>query len=397
MTVSTIPPVTPLLKFFDNNGAPLAYGKLFTYQTATSTKQATYTDSTGNTPNTNPIILNARGECSVWLDSSLVYKLVLAPSTDTDPPSNPIWTQDPIGAFSITQLTGNFSTVTVSGTTQTANLVVTGATIPTNGIYLPAVNRLGFATNTKARGYIDSAGIWTLLAPDASGPTLVVPALGTNNTNTLQFPTAGSMMNMARSTDAGLSLFVGSRASTSSLSLHNNGGTSAEVEVDTGTLRMYTNAVRRANCTSAGQWQFYDPYNSINAEKNAATMESGTFTGTLTGCTTSPTATFNWSRTGNIVSIVCAAGLTALSNSTSCTVTGLPANIQPARSYRAMVIVTSSANGITGAISVSNGSSTITLHAANNAAPAVISSSNFVNDVLSKGWNAAATMTYTLD
>lgn len=92
----------PVFRAWDNLGLPLFGGKLFSYIAGTTTKQATYTDSTGGTPNTNPVILNARGEANVWLDPSKVYKLVLAPATDTDPPSNPFWTVDNIsgGALS---------------------------------------------------------------------------------------------------------------------------------------------------------------------------------------------------------------------------------------------------------------------------------------------------------
>lgn len=252
MTVSTIPSVTPLLKFFDNNGAPLAYGKLFTYATATSTKQATYTDSTGNTPNTNPIILNARGECVVWLDSSLVYKFVLSNSTDTDPPANPIWTQDPIGSFNISQTTGSFTTITVSAQGQIAYLTLTGSTIPANGLYLPAANRLGFATGTTARGYIDSNGQWVINSPSTSGPALVVHALGTNNVNTIELPEAGSMIRLTRSSDAGQTLYVGSRAGSSSLSLYNSGGVTSQVEADAATVRIYTNNNQRFNIATNG-------------------------------------------------------------------------------------------------------------------------------------------------
>jgi len=81
-------------RFFDAVGLPLAGGKLFTYAAGTTTKQNSYTDSTGATPNTNPIILDAAGYCNLWLDQSLAYKLTLSPSTDTDPPTNPIWTVD---------------------------------------------------------------------------------------------------------------------------------------------------------------------------------------------------------------------------------------------------------------------------------------------------------------
>lgn len=85
---------TPVQRFVDTNGNALAGGKLFTYQAGTSTKVATYTDSTGNTPNTNPIVLNQRGEASIWLLPTQSYKFVLSPSNDTDPPTSPIWTQD---------------------------------------------------------------------------------------------------------------------------------------------------------------------------------------------------------------------------------------------------------------------------------------------------------------
>jgi hypothetical protein len=42
----------PKLQFFDANGNPLVGGKLFTYAAGTTTPLATYTDSTGLTPNT---------------------------------------------------------------------------------------------------------------------------------------------------------------------------------------------------------------------------------------------------------------------------------------------------------------------------------------------------------
>lgn len=89
--------LAPVLKqhFDDNNGAPLSGGKLFTYAAGTTTKLATYTDSTGGTSNVNPVILNSRGECDLWLSPSF-YRFVLSPPTDTDPPTNPIWTVDDV-------------------------------------------------------------------------------------------------------------------------------------------------------------------------------------------------------------------------------------------------------------------------------------------------------------
>lgn len=97
MTTPTVS-LAPLAKqrFVDNNGNPLAGGKLFTYAAGTTTKQNTYTDSSGATPNPNPVILDARGESEVWLDASLIYKFVISPSTDSDPPTNPFWTVDEV-------------------------------------------------------------------------------------------------------------------------------------------------------------------------------------------------------------------------------------------------------------------------------------------------------------
>lgn len=78
----------PKLQFFDNNGNPLAGGKLYSYQAGTTTPLATYTDYTGNTTNPNPVILDSRGEAAVWFGTQQ-YKLKLTTSADVE-----IWTVD---------------------------------------------------------------------------------------------------------------------------------------------------------------------------------------------------------------------------------------------------------------------------------------------------------------
>lgn len=75
MTVQLAP--LTIYQAFYPNGSPLAGGQLFTYVAGTSTPQATYTDSTGSTPNTNPVILNASGQANLWLNPALTYKFVL--------------------------------------------------------------------------------------------------------------------------------------------------------------------------------------------------------------------------------------------------------------------------------------------------------------------------------
>ena len=96
---------SPIQQFFDSNGVELAGGKLFTYAAGTTTKINVYTDAGGAAAFPNPIILNARGEpatsgggasTGIWLTQGVGYKFVLSPATDTDPPTNPIWTEDNI-------------------------------------------------------------------------------------------------------------------------------------------------------------------------------------------------------------------------------------------------------------------------------------------------------------
>lgn len=83
----------PKLQFFDDNGNPLSGGKLYTYTAGTTSPLATYTTPAGNVPNTNPIILNARGETSVYL-APLIYKFVLKDANDVE-----IWTVDNINGL----------------------------------------------------------------------------------------------------------------------------------------------------------------------------------------------------------------------------------------------------------------------------------------------------------
>ena len=86
----------PRPQFFIN-GIPASGAKLFFYIVGTTTKKNTYTDSTKGTANPNPVILDSQGRpdnggspIDIFLDGA--YKVVFAPSTDTDPPASPIWT-----------------------------------------------------------------------------------------------------------------------------------------------------------------------------------------------------------------------------------------------------------------------------------------------------------------
>lgn len=88
--MSSILSPAPKLQFFTAGGIPLVGGKLYSYAAGTTTPLATYIDAAGVSTNTNPIILDSRGEAAVWLGASS-YKLKL-----TDPSDVEIWTSDNI-------------------------------------------------------------------------------------------------------------------------------------------------------------------------------------------------------------------------------------------------------------------------------------------------------------
>jgi Chaperone of endosialidase len=88
MTAQLAP--NPVFRATDGNGAPLFQGQLFTYGAGTTTPQATYVDSTQTTPNLNPVILNARGECPLWLDPTKSYKFDLFDKNGNHIPGWPV-------------------------------------------------------------------------------------------------------------------------------------------------------------------------------------------------------------------------------------------------------------------------------------------------------------------
>lgn len=94
-------------QFFDNSGAPLSGGKIYTYQAGTTTPLATYTSSVGNIAHTNPIVLDSAGRVpggEIWVALQL-YKFVLKTSADVT-----IATYDNVGSsFNATAIIANFT------------------------------------------------------------------------------------------------------------------------------------------------------------------------------------------------------------------------------------------------------------------------------------------------
>lgn len=166
---------SPMLQFVDKNGAPLVGGQLFTYLGGTESKVPTFTDSTGNTQNTNPIVLNLLGEppAGIFVEPSTNIKFVLAPATDTDPPTNPIWTVDNVAAPTTsagTMALQDANNVNISGgvINSVSRLVVSGgttlSTLTASGNVVLNGNVLTVAGNSTFGGTSVFSGVVTINA-----------------------------------------------------------------------------------------------------------------------------------------------------------------------------------------------------------------------------------------
>jgi hypothetical protein len=121
-------------QFFDNNGNPLAGGKIYTYAAGTTTNQATYTTAAGVIAHSNPIILDAAGRVpsgEIWLTDGLQYKFVIKTSTDVQ-----------IGSYdNIIGINSNFINFLTEEEVQVATAGQTVFTLTTTE-YQPSTNTL---------------------------------------------------------------------------------------------------------------------------------------------------------------------------------------------------------------------------------------------------------------
>jgi len=148
----------PKAQFFDANGNPLVGGKVYTYAAGTSTPLSTFTDASEVTPNTNPVILDSRGECNLWFSTATSYKVVLESVSDVLQ-----WSVDNIATYGTlaSQNSNNVAITggTITGITLTVNVIgdVSGnAGSVTNGVYLAATQTL---TNKTITGLASTSTI----------------------------------------------------------------------------------------------------------------------------------------------------------------------------------------------------------------------------------------------
>jgi len=127
---------SPKFSAFDDDGNPLSGGKVYTYLSGGSTPATTYTDSGGGTSNTNPVILDSRGEANIWFTPGVEYRITVTDSTDGaiyGPIDNVAGSVTP-SAYFATIMTGTsqtevFDDIVAPGGTITGTILMSGAAL----------------------------------------------------------------------------------------------------------------------------------------------------------------------------------------------------------------------------------------------------------------------------
>jgi hypothetical protein len=159
------------------NGDPAVGAKLFFYAAGSSTKQTTYTDEAGLIPQTNPIILDSRGEPAqpIWLTEGLSYKVVFTSSTDSDPPASPIWDVDNVDGINDASIT--LDQWIASGVTPT---YVSATTFT-----VPGDQTTAFHANRRIKALVTAGTVYGYISASVFGAlTTVTVVLDSGNLDT---------------------------------------------------------------------------------------------------------------------------------------------------------------------------------------------------------------------
>lgn len=194
----------PFSQWTDSNGDPLAGGKLYFYETGTTTPKDTYSDSGLGTPNANPVVADAAGVFGAIFLGSGNYKVILKTSADAT-----VWTADPVipvssspvSSVGLVMPTGVFDVsgspvtssgdITVTFDSQSPNLVFAGPS--SGGAAAPSFRALAEADIPAfvPRSYLAGMGI-----SRASATSIGVAAgvcRDSTNVATITLPNSGTI------------------------------------------------------------------------------------------------------------------------------------------------------------------------------------------------------------
>lgn len=181
-------------QFIDQNGAPLANGSVYFYAPGTTNPVTTYQDPAGSILNTNPVLLDSRGQAVIWGNGT--YRQVVKDCNGVT-----IW--DQITKDSNASLVGNLTdaafvagTDFTPGTTTSLTLPVLPGSISNIWVYFDTA----FQDDSQIASLVDK--VLTFNSPIPVGVTRVSVKIGT--TIAVGTPGSGSVTDLAVSVGAGI-------------------------------------------------------------------------------------------------------------------------------------------------------------------------------------------------
>lgn len=209
-----------------DSDTPLSFGRVYTYETGTTSYKVTYKDEDKTVQNTNPVLLDAYGQADICLDGK--YRIVV-----TDEHDNIIDIVDPL-SDTVTQLRG---------------LVGDTNGLGTSVLYDAGVNY----------GQLMIIGDGTSLGKSANYPTLVAPDIDLNNMP-MQFKIWHGVGSGLDNSPSNNPLTI--------IQIPNNNGTAVQTVYD---LTTGEQTHRIFNGTSWGEWIRFGGIGSFEEFNNALT------------------------------------------------------------------------------------------------------------------------------
>jgi len=192
---------------------------------------------------------------------------------------------------------------------------LTGETTPTANSPMGGFRHTGVAAATSAAEY---------LRADQSSNQVGIYIRDTNTTATGTISGSAAVFPTAFTDGQRVSVKVSADGSTSAPRAIIINGLSANIIDNKGS------AVDAIRMVSTGTYDLV--YNASASAFVCLTLgdtQVGTFTGTLTGCTTSPTEAIRYARSGEKVTLIWESAQQGTSNTNACTVTGMPQQLWP--------------------------------------------------------------------
>jgi len=163
--VPVSPVQNPHVTFVNGAGAPCAHCTLQTFVAGTTTPLATYTDASGTSMNTNPIILDPAGGANIWVGNNS-YKFVLK-----DQSGSTIWSVDQVNA-------GNLFPCSPASAVQIANPSASGLTCDSSITINTTNHTLNIGTLGAHYVTIGALGTPTSWTFDTTTPATALASLG---------------------------------------------------------------------------------------------------------------------------------------------------------------------------------------------------------------------------